>query len=419
MSCVFLGYPFAKKGYKLYNLETKQFIVSRDVVFHEDVFPFSSSSPISQTHVTFPPPSSPSDSVPFTSPTHDLVPPTSAFTSLVPASLSSPIYDSPSLPSDPISSLVCDSALSLIIPSTVPTTAPPADGPLTRSNRTHQFPPYLTDYVCHFPPFFSCITTLTPPATFEPTTYSQVAPIPAWQDAMRKEFEALEVNHTWDIVALPGGKKPIGYVNNVFLHGDLDEEVYMKLSPGLSVTTAPSSSSSTLGSPGHMVIIVVYVDDIILTGDDLAEITTLKSFLDAQFKNKDLEVASVVCPLDLNSKLKADYGDLLAQPERYRSLVGKLLFLTRTRPDICFGVQHLSQFLQSPRVPHMFVALHILRYLKGTPDLHLFYSNSSDFTISAYSNSDWVACPDTRRSVTGFCVFLGDSLISESLRSNS
>nr|XP_018631258.1 uncharacterized mitochondrial protein AtMg00810-like [Nicotiana tomentosiformis] len=215
-------------------------------------------------------------------------------------------------------------------------------------------------------------------------------------------------------------------VNNAFLHGGLDEKVYMKLPPGLSVTTTSSSSSfSTL--------------------DDLAEITALKTLLNAQFKIKYLgtlhyflgievsslpggvlpnqkkfifdllrefdclEVASVVFPLELNSKLKADCGDLLAQPERYRSLVGKLLFLTNTRPDIYFGVLHLSQFLQSPRVPHMAIALHLLRYLKGTPDLGLFYSNSSDFTISAYSDSDWATCPDTMRYVTGFCVFLEPS----------
>nr|XP_016459297.1 PREDICTED: uncharacterized mitochondrial protein AtMg00810-like [Nicotiana tabacum] len=188
-------------------------------------------------------------------------------------------------------------------------------------------------------------------------------------------------------------------VNNAFLHGGLDEKVYMKLPPGLS--------------------------------DDLAEITALKTLLNAQFKIKYLgtlhyflgiEVSSLPGGVLLNQKkfvfdllrefncLEADCGDLLAQPERYRSLVGKLLFLTNTRPDIYFWVLHLSQFLQSPRVPHMAIALHLLRYLKGTPDLGLFYSNSSDFTISAYSDSDWAACPDTMRYVTGFCVFLEEQL---------
>lgn len=80
----------------------------------------------------------------------------------------------------------------------------------------------------------------------------------------------------------------------------------------------------------------------------------------------------MVCPMDLNTKLHADSGALLPASESYKSLVGKLLFLTHTRPDICFAVQHLSQFLKSPRVPHMAVARLVLRYLKGTMDIGLF-----------------------------------------------
>ncbi|OIT23020.1 putative mitochondrial protein, partial [Nicotiana attenuata] len=137
-----------------------------------------------------------------------------------------------------------------------------------------------------------------------------------------------------------------------------------------------------------------------------------KFVLDLLKEYNCLEVSSVISPLDLNSKLKADFGELFAHPERYRSLIGKLLFLTHTRPDLCFGLQHLSQFLQAPRLPHMTGAFHMLRYLKGTIDVGLFYSNSPDCTLTAYSDSDWAACPDTRKSVSGFCVFLGDCLVA-------
>ncbi|XP_019255434.1 PREDICTED: uncharacterized protein LOC109234046 [Nicotiana attenuata] len=279
-------------------------------------------------------------------------------------------------------------------------------------------------------------------------------------------------------------------VNKAFLHGDLDEDVYMKLPPALTVSSSSSASSSSLvcklnkslyglrqasrqwyaklsqalyskgyfhsmndyslfmkGSPGNLVVLAVYVDEIILTSDALDEIHTLKQFLDSESKIKDLgslhyflgievtshssgvllnqkkfvhdllkeynclDVAPVISPLELNHKLHVNVGDLLPQPDKFRSLVGKLLFLTHTRPDICFGVQHLSQFLKAPRVPHMHAALHMLRYLKGTLDLGLFYSSSRNFSVQAYSDNDWAACPDTRRSVTGFCIFLGDSLI--------
>nr|XP_009802001.1 PREDICTED: uncharacterized protein LOC104247638 [Nicotiana sylvestris] len=180
ITCVFLGYLFSKKGYKLYNLETKQFFVSRDVVFHEEVFLFSSSSHVFQTPISFPPLSPPSDSFPFPPSTHNYVPLTYVPTSPMPASPPSPTPDSPSLPSDPIPSLVPDLTFSPIpsnptppvIPSHVPTTAAPIAGPLGSSGRTHHLPPHLSDYVCHFPPSLSCITTLTPPVS---CTYTSLA----------------------------------------------------------------------------------------------------------------------------------------------------------------------------------------------------------------------------------------------------
>ncbi|XP_070026593.1 uncharacterized mitochondrial protein AtMg00810-like [Nicotiana sylvestris] len=125
------------------------------------------------------------------------------------------------------------------------------------------------------------------------------------------------------------------------------------------------------------------------------------------------DVSSVTSPLDVNVKLTVDSGYLLPSPESYRSLVGKLNFLTYTRPDLCFAVQHLSQFLQAPRAPHMQAVLHLLRYLKGTSDVGVFFSNSPSTSVAAYYESDWAACPDTRRSVTGFCIFLGGRLIAE------
>nr|XP_033512886.1 uncharacterized protein LOC117277585 [Nicotiana tomentosiformis] len=82
--------------------------------------------------------------------------------------------------------------------------------------------------------------------------------------------------------------------------------------------------------------------------------------------------AAVVSPVELGVKLKSDDEELLPRPDTYRSLVGKLNFLTHTKPDLCFTVQHFSQFLKCLRVPHMNAALHILRYLKGTPNVGIF-----------------------------------------------
>ncbi|KAM3360429.1 hypothetical protein P3S68_020141 [Capsicum galapagoense] len=81
--------------------------------------------------------------------------------------------------------------------------------------------------------------------------------------------------------------------------------------------------------------------------------------------NNSLDCSPVVCPLDLNTKLQTNVGDPLPNPTDYRCSVGKFNFLTHMRPDICFVVQHLSRYMQYPCVPHLNVALYLLRYLKG------------------------------------------------------
>ena len=117
-------------------------------------------------------------------------------------------------------------------------------------------------------------------------------------------------------------------------------------------------------------------------------------------------------PLPQGLKLSTDVGDLLPNPEVFRRIVGRLLYLTLTTPDISYVVQHLSQFLQAPRQPHYHAALHVLRYLKGTLHTGLFYPVVSDLRVSAYCDVDWGACQMSATSLTGFCVFLGSSLIS-------
>ena len=89
-----------------------------------------------------------------------------------------------------------------------------------------------------------------------------------------------------------------------------------------------------------------------------------------------------------------------------------MLYLTLSRPDITFVVHRLSQFVSKPRVPHLTAAHHLLRYLKARPGQGLFFPTSSSLQLRAFSDAGWASYADSRRSVTGFCVFLGESLIS-------
>lgn len=116
--------------------------------------------------------------------------------------------------------------------------------------------------------------------------------------------------------------------------------------------------------------------------------------------------------LDPSIKLTPAMGDPLSDPFFFRRLVGKLNFLQHTRPDISFVVQHLCQFLQHLYAPHMLVGLHVLRYLLNAPAQGIFLPSSLSVDLCAYADSDWVACPLSRRSVTGYYIFFGGCPIS-------
>ena len=93
-------------------------------------------------------------------------------------------------------------------------------------------------------------------------------------------------------------------------------------------------------------------------------------------------------------------------------MVGKLNFLNNTRPDLCFTVQTLSQFLQHPRTSHLQALLHTLAYIQGTSTQGILLSGADHLRLQAFSDSDWAACPSSRRSVTGYLLLLGSSPLS-------
>ncbi|XP_020548166.1 uncharacterized protein LOC110011713 [Sesamum indicum] len=125
-----------------------------------------------------------------------------------------------------------------------------------------------------------------------------------------------------------------------------------------------------------------------------------------------MDAKATSTPLPPGHKLSTDAGSLLANPTAYRHLVGRLLYLGFNRPDISFVVQQLSQFLQHLQSSHWDAALYVLRYLKGTSSLGLFFSSSNSLQPFALTDASWASCSNSSHSATGFCIFLGSSLVS-------
>ena len=124
----------------------------------------------------------------------------------------------------------------------------------------------------------------------------------------------------------------------------------------------------------------------------------------------------VAIPVDLKSKLSDQIGTPLQNPTEYRSLEGALQYLTFTRPDIAYVVQQVCLFMHDPRDLHMQALRRVLRYLQGTKEQGLQLLKHQPLKLTAYTDADWAGCPTTRRSTSGFCLFLGDNLVSWSAK---
>ncbi|GKE16797.1 uncharacterized mitochondrial protein-like protein [Tanacetum coccineum] len=116
--------------------------------------------------------------------------------------------------------------------------------------------------------------------------------------------------------------------------------------------------------------------------------------------------------MDPIAKLNETDGDPLPDPTQYRTIVGKLIYLTLTRPDLSFAAQALSQFSHNPRTPHLAALQRVLRYIKLCPGQGIYFPASNKLELTTYYDSDWASCQTTRRSVSCYAIFLGNSLIS-------
>jgi hypothetical protein len=124
-------------------------------------------------------------------------------------------------------------------------------------------------------------------------------------------------------------------------------------------------------------------------------------------------------PIPTSAALDADEDGESVDQKEYRSMIGSLLYLTATRPDLHFAVCLCARFQASPRTSHRQAVKRIMRYLHFTPEFGLWYSASSTLSLCGYSDADFAGCRLDRKSTSGTCQFLGSSLVSWSSRKQS
>ena len=117
-------------------------------------------------------------------------------------------------------------------------------------------------------------------------------------------------------------------------------------------------------------------------------------------------------PMNTSTRIDLDEEGISIEEHKYRKLIGSLLYLTASRPDITFAVGVCARFQSKPKMSHYQTALKIIKYLKGTVNVGLWYPKEGDLTLRAYSDSDYAGCRVDRKSTSGTCQFLGDRLIS-------
>ena len=199
---------------------------------------------------------------------------------------------------------------------------------------------------------------------------------------------------------------------------------------------------------GKITALIIYVDDMVVTSDDHEEISSLQQYLASEFEMKQLgdlkyflgievarskhgiflsqrkynldllskigmlECKPVNTPIEHNHKL---FECLSASPTdkgRYQRLVGKLIYLSHTKPDIAYAISMVSQFMHDPRKPHMDTVEPILRYLKVAPSKGLLFSNHGHLKVEGYTDVDWAGSVDDRKSTSGYFTFVGGNLMT-------
>jgi hypothetical protein len=201
-------------------------------------------------------------------------------------------------------------------------------------------------------------------------------------------------------------------------------------------------------SPRGRTLLLIYMDDMIITGDDPEYIAFVKARLSDQFLMSNLgplryflgiEISSIhkgfflsqekyiqdlfgrasltdhrisETPMELNVHLTPTDGEPLEDPTHYHHIVVSLVYLGVTRPVILYSVHILSHFVSAPTKIHYSHLLYVLHYLRGTMSHHLFFPCYSSLQLQAYCDATCASDPSNHCSLSAYCVFLGGSLIA-------
>ncbi|GJS49919.1 putative ribonuclease H-like domain-containing protein [Tanacetum coccineum] len=248
-------------------------------------------------------------------------------------------------------------------------------------------------------------------------------------------------------------------VKSAFLYGKIEEEVYVCQPPGFEdpdfpnrvykvekalygLHQAPRAWYETLSTylldnrfqrgtidktlfirrdKGDILLVQVYVDDIIFGSTKKSLCTEFEKMM---HKNQDKYVTEILkkfgftdvktasTPMETQKPLLKDEDGEEVDVHLYRSMIGSLMYLTSSRPDIMFAVCACARYQVNPKVSHLHAVKRIFRYLKGQPKLGLWYPKDSPFDLVAYTDSDYARASLDRKSTTGGCQFLGCRLIS-------
>lgn len=195
-------------------------------------------------------------------------------------------------------------------------------------------------------------------------------------------------------------------------------------------------------------MLVIYVDDMVITRNDTQEIEELEKCLFREFEMKDLgnlkyflgievlrfkvgifinqrkyildllaETGMIDCkpvetPMVTNHGLQIIDGAEMADQDQYRRLVEKLIYLSHTRPDIAYAVSVVSRFMHRPQVQHMEAVMRLLRYLKGTCSRGILFGRNQHLDLVAYTDADWAGDRDDRKSTSGYFTLVGGNLVT-------